>query len=246
MSVISYSNNRMETGTVSLTAGTAHADFPLARVFDRNIGDLFKATAAETTEIRVDQESDIRSVDTAIIAAGHNLDGETVDIQYSDNGADWSDATTQFTGAAGNIIKTLTGGSKRYWRVKVTSPSAAVEIPELFFSSAYPWEADPVYPLNGIEETPNIETIIDRSGENYYKKRGEPKRIRQYGLKNMLTAQKDNLLILWSDWGGYKPFWLFDHDGELFFTEIVGKLNLGTDLKSIYRAEILFREVLTG
>ncbi|MCK5012233.1 MAG: hypothetical protein KAS66_00275 [Candidatus Omnitrophica bacterium] len=245
MSVKTYSKNIMETGTVSLTAGTAHADFPLVRLFDRNISDLFKTTAAVTTEIRVDQGATGNiEINTCIIAADHNLTGETLDIQHSPDGAAWTDATTQFAGTDGVIIKTLTGGTKRYWRLKVTSPSAAVEIPELFFSPSYDWEADPSYPLETIEDQHNIQSITDAAGSNYYLKKGDPKKIRKYNMQLILETQKDNLLDLWADWGGYKPFYITDHDGTIFFTEIIGPLNLGGKIKGVYGAIMNLREVL--
>lgn len=43
--------NILETSTVSLSAGTAHADYPLYRAYDRDVGRIFKPTAAETIEV---------------------------------------------------------------------------------------------------------------------------------------------------------------------------------------------------
>ena len=401
MSVKTFSKNILDSGTVSLTAGTAHADFPLARLYDRNISDIFKTSAAVTTEIHVDQApninsnggfetgdftgwtqgssaistaevnsgtysaklaiaagyvegpttpklnvdktktytidayffienystgwasweywiydaadapltsgalitmnanmgwtlvtktigpsgsgadvifpagaakilvklkdgdagattldiyidevsiylaDDIISIDSCIIAGGHNLYGETIDIQHSDNDIDWTNAIAQFTGDVGIMNKTLTGGAKKYWRIKITTPNIAVEITEIFLTPGYAWEADPSYPLESIEDQHNVKSITDRSGENSYLKLGDQKRIRKYNLRLMLEAQKTNLLALWDDWGGYKPFYLLDHEATLFFVELVGPLNLGGDLVGVYNADLLFREVLS-
>jgi hypothetical protein len=245
MSVITYSKNIMETGTVSLTAGTAHADYPLARLYDRNISDLFKTTAAVTTEIQVDQgASGNIAIDTCIIAGGHNLDGETIDIQHSPNGSVWTDATTQFTGTAGTIIKTLTGGTKRYWRVKITNPSAAVEIPEIFFTPAYTWEAEPSYPLERLQENFNVNKVTDLKGENYYLKLGESKRVRRYTIELVLTAQKDNFLDLRADWAGYKPFYITDHEGSLIFVEFDNEENVSSSKQDLFQIDMNLVEVL--
>jgi hypothetical protein len=248
MSVTTYSKNIFETGTGSLTAGAAHADYPLARIWDRNISDIFKTTAAVTTEIQADQgASGNIALDTCIIASGHNLAGELIDIQHSPDGAVWTNGIAQFAGTAGNIIKTLTGGTKRYWRVKITSPSNAVEIPEIFFTPAYAWEADPVYPLDRLHDRHNVKKMTDAKGENYYLKLGTEKRVRPYNLMNMLAAQKDNLLDLWADWDGYKPFYITDHEGNLIFVEIADNdLTLSSDLKGIFAARLNLEEVLNG
>ncbi len=45
--------NILESSIVSLSAGTEDSDFPLYRLYDRNVGRLFKPTAAETIEIKI-------------------------------------------------------------------------------------------------------------------------------------------------------------------------------------------------
>jgi hypothetical protein len=247
MAVITVSKNILESSTVSLTAGTAHADFPLARIANRNITDLFKCTAAETTEIQVDQGATGNiAIAACIIASGHNLDGETIDIQYSDDAAIWNDAVTQFTGTAGHIIQTFTESTHRYWRVKITTPANAVEITEIFFSPIYTWETDPVYPLSDLEPQNNIEVITSSKGENYYLQKGLPKSRRAYTLKNINITQRDNLLALWADWGGHKPFWISDHEGTLLYAEFSGGLNLNANLQNYYSAQFTLLEVLAA
>ena len=53
----SASQNLLESAVVTLTTGAADADFPLSRLYDRNIGRNFKGSAATTTVIQADQST---------------------------------------------------------------------------------------------------------------------------------------------------------------------------------------------
>jgi len=76
--------NLLESATVTLSAGTAHADYPLYRLYDRDIGRLFKATEAETIEIKIDQGAAGDLIpDKLIIPKGHNLLGEHILVSMS-------------------------------------------------------------------------------------------------------------------------------------------------------------------
>jgi hypothetical protein len=84
--------NLLETGTVSLAAGTEDPDYPLYRLYDRDSALIFRATAAETLEVKVDQGSSPASADRLLVPAGHNLDGALLNVLYSDNDADYRSA----------------------------------------------------------------------------------------------------------------------------------------------------------
>jgi hypothetical protein len=51
--------NILETSAVTLSAGTEDSDYPLYRLYDRNIGRIFKPMAVETIEVLVDQGNEI-------------------------------------------------------------------------------------------------------------------------------------------------------------------------------------------
>ena len=97
-----------ETGTTTLSDGAADADFPLYRVYDRNIGRPFKGSAAVTTTIKVDQgASGTQAIDRLIVPDGHNLSGELCHLQYSDDDSFYVDAA-RLIASAGQINIDLT------------------------------------------------------------------------------------------------------------------------------------------
>ena len=75
--------NILETGTVTVT--TENTLFPKYRLYNRDIGKLFKGTAfASPFAIKVDQGAVISyPVDRLIIPAGHNLNGLACSLRYS-------------------------------------------------------------------------------------------------------------------------------------------------------------------
>ncbi|GAB4389054.1 MAG: hypothetical protein Kow0025_12070 [Thermodesulfovibrionales bacterium] len=78
--------NILETSTVSLAAGTEDANYPLYRLYDRNIGRPFRPAAAGTLEIKVDQgASNILRVDRVLLPAGHDLGGGSLAVRRSDD-----------------------------------------------------------------------------------------------------------------------------------------------------------------
>jgi hypothetical protein len=54
--------NILEKAAVTLVAGTAHADYPLYRLWDRLLGKCFKTTAAETVTLKADMSAVIESI----------------------------------------------------------------------------------------------------------------------------------------------------------------------------------------
>jgi len=212
---------------VSLKSGVAEALQPLTRVFDRDIGLVFKTTTATTTIIHIDQSaSGILAIDKLVIGNGHNLAGVIIDLEYSDDDAAWTPAVTQWTGAAGTIEKTWTSATHRYWRLTLTSPAAAVEITEIFLSPTYTWEKNPTTPVPQFDPVFNVIENFTSTGKPMYFEAGDEKRQRLYSVKNADATQKANILLFWSDWAGKYPFYIKDHLGELFFARIMVPLNI--------------------
>jgi hypothetical protein len=79
--------NILESSTVSLTAGTEDNNYPLYRIYDRNIGRKFKPTLAETIEIKIDQGASDNQIVDRLFIAGHNLAsaGAEVEVLASDD-----------------------------------------------------------------------------------------------------------------------------------------------------------------
>ncbi len=237
--------NILETSTVSLSAGTEDTAYPLYRLYDRNVGRLFKPTAAETIEIKIDQgAAGNLAVDRLLIPAGHNLDGMSLDIKYSDDDLAYTPAVTQWTGTAGLINKSWNAATKRYWKFIITTPASIPEIPELFLASTYSWERGPSRPAGQLDKIFNAENAVTSGGQDRFLVHGDPKRRRSYTLPRMGEAQKDNLLALNDAWQGSKPFWLYDHTGVWIYGKLAGPMDVTEAAYQSYGVRFEFMEVL--
>jgi hypothetical protein len=114
--------NILEDATVTVNVG-ADTGYPAARLYDRAVSFFWKKTGTAAIEIHIDQgAASILPVDFLAIHR-HNLNGEDITWEYSDNDADWSPAVAAWTqGDNLQIIKTLAAAAThRYWRVTITS-----------------------------------------------------------------------------------------------------------------------------
>lgn len=239
--------NILETGTVTVT--TENASFPKYRLYDRNLGKLFKSTAfASPFAIVINQGAVISyEVDRLIIPAGHNLNGLACSLRYStDNfGSDDHEAVGWTQGDALIIDKTFTAQTKQYWKLNITAPATIVEIPEIFLTKDYIFQINPIL---GSEEgfLDNVYSQESRSGLDYDVKFGTTRRLRTYDLIYVEETQKSDLESWKSHCEGIKPFWIYDHYGTLIYMKMLNPLKfiyLEND-PSRYSCRLEFREVL--
>ena len=109
-----------------LTATSEAAGFLVANVLDMLEGTLWKATSSSDQYIAFDAGSGNTYTADYIAIAGHNLKtrAATLTLQYSTNGADWSNAFTGFAVVDDKaLVKEFTTQTVRYWRVKLSSMS---------------------------------------------------------------------------------------------------------------------------
>jgi hypothetical protein len=244
--VENYYINILENSTVTLTAGTAHADFPLARLYDRDIGRDFKTTAAVTTTVHIDHGATGNlAIDQLFIPAGHGLNGMTLDIEWSDNDSSWTPAVTQWVQGDANLIdKSWTSITHRYWRFTVTSPASAPQFAELFLTQTYTWEKNPLRNASDLEAEFNVIKEQTASGEDMFLKLGESKRSRLYQSQLVGLTQKTNIEAVWDAWAGYKPFFMQDHRGNIFFVKFNAGLNITEVMNDLFRFTFDVTEVI--
>jgi|Deesub1362A_J573_1020465.scaffolds.fasta_scaffold00740_12 hypothetical protein len=237
--------NILETSNVSLSAGTEDASYPLYRLYDRNIGKVFKPASAETIEIKIDQgDTALLSADRLLIPSGHNLEGMTLDIMYSDDDVTYTPAVPQWTGASGVIDKSWSPVTKRYWKFIITNPASIPEITELFLTQTYEWERNPSRPAGPFDSVFNVENDMTAGGQDRFLVHGDPKRQRVYHVLLAGEAQKNNILDLYDRWRGYAPFFLYDHEGNWIFGKLRSPLNLKEEAYQRYSFDFDFQEVL--
>jgi len=242
--IVGY-RNILENSTVTVT--TENASFPKYRLYDRDIGKLFKGTAfASPFAITADQgATTIYEVDRLVIPVGHNLNGLVCKLQYSTTGA-WAgeqvDALSWTQGDALIIDKTFTAATKRYWRLIVTAPATIVEMPEMFLTKIYTFERNPGYGSR-VGKQKNISRTETQSGRVRRVKFGEPRALAAYDLL-ILTAQKTSLESWDTATEGTKCFYVWDEGGTIRFMELINDLDFSYRANGIWNSHLDLLEVL--
>jgi len=239
--------NILESSIVSLLTGTEDTAFPLYRLYDRNISRPFRAKAAETLEILVDQGGgvDPKAVDTLVIPSGHNLDGITLGLKYSDDGLSYLDAVPEWSATDAPVIRTWPELTSRYWKLVMYSPSSAPSIPEVFLTNTYEWERMPLLNPAQLGDVHNIIKLGASDGRQRFLKSGPSRRRRIYEISRCPLSMKNAMLSLWETWGEGKPFWLLDHEGEWIFGSLESGMEQGEASSDSYDLAFDFLEVLS-
>ena len=222
--IVTHHLNILESSTVTSTPSAA-TSYPVYRLYDRHIGRMYIAGSAASTTIHVDQGgSTIQEVDKLIIPAGHNLHGLLCTLSYSDNDSAWTVHKQWSQNGSAIIEEAFTAATHRYWRLVITSPSSAVQIPELFLTKAYTWERNPESLDRGVYPVFNVERREDAAGRPRFVEFGNSRRARKYELYKVHDNDNTALLALNIAWAGKKPFYLKDHDADLIFGELTEPL----------------------
>ncbi|HDH51212.1 MAG TPA: hypothetical protein ENH31_00310 [Nitrospirae bacterium] len=242
--------NILETSSVSLSAGTEDPDYPLYRLYDRDIGKLHKITAAVTMEVKIDQGSTGNlAIDRLLIPAGHNLDGMTLDFEYSDDDAAYTPGVTQWVQSGNGLIdKAPVLSTHRYWLFRVNSPSSIPEIPELFLTLSKEWIQNPSLPWDPLDDEFNVEHDQTAGGQDRFLIHGDPKKQRNYAGYKVEDTQKDDILEINNAWAGAKPFFLCDHNGVWIYGMLTQRIMMRQEDEhesgGLYSFDFPFREVL--
>ncbi len=211
--------NILELGTVTVT-GDPDSGYPESRLFDRAISLFWKDTVTEAKNFVVDQGATGNLAVDFLAIEKHNFDGEDMQFQYStDNfSADINDAVTDWNQSGnGQIIKTLSELTKRYWRVTLSS-MANPQCSEIFVSKGYSFNALRENPPAG-RDISNVRWNRTVGGIERSTKFGDKRKSRNYTF--WLSASE------WTDWetvisylNDYaKPFYFMDHKGSYFMAK---------------------------
>jgi hypothetical protein len=238
--------NILENSTVTVT--TENASFPKYRLYDRDIGKLFKGTAfASPFAIVIDQGATISyEVDRLLIPVGHNFNGLACSLRYStDNfSSDDHEAVGWTQGDALLIDKTFSAQTKRYWKLNVIAPATIAELPEMFLGKSYTFLTNPLLGARQGRRR-NVQSDESRSGYDRDVKFGELRRFRNYEFKDTDSSQETELETMETLCEGIKPVWLEDHLGNVFFAKILSEEDVGYDMDDpLYSRTMQFREVL--
>lgn len=238
--------NILENSTITVT--TENTSFPKYRLYDRDIGKLFKGTAfASPFAIKADQgASPIYEVDRLLIPVGHNLNGLACSLRYStDNFVSDDHEAVGWTQANALLIdKIFTAQTKQYWKLNITAPATIVELPEMFLGKSYTFLMNPLLGARQGRKR-NIQSDETRSGYDRDVKFGELRRIRAYELRDLAAAQQVEFEAWETLCEGVKPFWVEDHLGNVMFMKRLNEEDFGYDMDDpLYSVRLELREVL--
>lgn len=235
--------NILETSSVTVTS--AATGFEATRLYDRFLGRNWKATSTASQTIQADQgATGAKEIDTLVIPTGHNLLGTTLYWEYSDNGADWSNWVSSWTGTAGQIVKQGTAATHRYSRLRITGASAAPYMGECFMTKMVTFTALALSDYRKIQRS-NRTRSESISGVASYLRRGERRRSRAFAINGILSADETLLLAWEQDWDAYGPFFFEDADAVQYFAELGADIEWMDAGRSDYRnARVTVLEVL--
>jgi len=242
--------NILESASVSLLSGTEDPAYPMYRLYDRNIGRSFRTIGGGNVEILVDQGSGsmVQFADTLIIPFGHNLDGMAVEVKYSDDSLNYTEAVPLWTAGNSLVAKTWAPVAKRYWKINITSQAITPSIPEIFLTSSYEWERLPQRPQGPMEDQHNIIAQSTADGRMRFLKAGPARRRRIYNITRCPFTMRQQVLLLWNTWGEGKPFWLYeetyDQQGQWIYGGLDREIKLTEIAFESYSLEFDFVEAL--
>lgn len=128
--------NLFELGTPTATDTDADTQYDALNIMDRRTYTYWLAASAGTKYLTIDCGT-VQDADTLAII-GHNLytANATVSVEWSADGASWTEALAGFVPTSdGALLKTFTTATKRYWRIKVVTASIAAKIAVAFIGA---------------------------------------------------------------------------------------------------------------
>ncbi len=242
-SIVLYTRNILESATVTVPG--QDDGFPAARLRDRAISLYWSWSANGDLHITVDQGSDPAPVD--FLAAGrHNFSGRQISWQYSSDGfaSDIHDAVSPWTQPDGKlVVKHLAAPvTSRWWRLVV----AAAESPrcgEVFMAAGRGFDVKTMpAPVAGDKD--NVAWTPTVGGLERACKLGDPRRMREYGLR-LSPAEQAEFAAAMAELDGYsKPFFILDHKGECFLCRLQDVPESVEDHKTHARINLAVIEML--
>jgi hypothetical protein len=247
--IILYPTNHLEGATVTVSG--AAAGFPKERLSDRDAVLPWKdtGTAGNRVAEAVRGASDpLIPVDTMILPAGHNLAGVTVrgDSSPDGTGPSWTNRVSFVPPSAAAVKASFGSLTLRGWRLFVATPPNAIELGELWFSSAVALPRPPLFEQlqHGVQG--HVVDHESRGGFVWSAQLGDPRWTASYGFRGLSDADKATLDQAFRDTGGgAKHLFLDDADGVLRWVEWLDRaLVFEPTTVGKWRVTLHFREVL--
>jgi len=212
-----YYKNILEEAIVTVTS--ENTSYPKYRLYDRNIGLLFKGNSTPSQfQINIDQGPLLSNqIDKIIIPSGHNFSGKPIRLYHSIDGINYEQFRA-WTMPSGRFADDFPLTEKRYWRFGIDNPASPPELSELWLGKGYEFERGPSYGYErGMQD--NINRLESKSGQVQKTTWGLEKKRRHYDLTKISNGQRIELETFRGTVYG-KNFYIEDMEGELFFVEL--------------------------
>jgi uncharacterized protein YraI len=220
-----HTRNILENSTVT-SSPIGESSYPTYHLYDRRIGRNYQSSAVSTTTISMDQGAVTNyEVDTLVIPSGHNLTGLSITLSSSSNNVNWTVRSTWTQSGSGQIYKTFTAVTARYWRLVITSPSSKPYLGEIYLTKSYTWERNPKELDRGNYPMFNVQRMEDSGGRARYVEMGDKREVRNYELEFISGTHRTAISDLNTAWAAKNPFYLLDTDGTtLLFVELTSPI----------------------
>jgi len=199
---------------ITLTVGTAHADFPVDNLIDDRAQTLFKfATSVGTPTIIVNLGAGWETgINRLIIPAGHNC--TTVRVAEADNvgmsGLAYLCVNTDISGGALASID-LTASQDQYLQL-IFSATGQFYIPQLIFTKTVTLTVGPTLADSPDGYIANVTRINQNTGQSPTVQHGPQQRVVEYTYENPLdTTDLTAMESLIADVGMHRPFYVDPH-----------------------------------
>jgi len=177
-----------------------------------------------------------------IIPAGHNLNGLVLTLKKMVDDESLTQVDS-WTADELMINRSFTEASARFWRLEIASPSSAPELAEMFLGKMFEFERNPDWGFSEGDHK-NIYRDETRSGKVRLVKLGDPRRSRNYELKNIGSTQRADFEAWDRHAEGIKSIVLEDVNGNVFFSELMGDLMFRSSHEDRHETTLDLLEVL--
>jgi hypothetical protein len=193
MSVTLFARNLLEEGTVT---GPALAGYPLTRLFDRDRGQQWRATAAAPVTIALDAGAPVTA--SAFAIAHHNLGGSTIGVLTSADGSSYVAAGSGAPDVGAVDVIAFTEATSRYWAFTIPAVGEA-QIGELLLGTPLEFPTPELAPDYIDRVLANVQRDRSPGGYSWTVKRGPARREFRFGWTTLSAGDVDRLIQAYTE-----------------------------------------------
>jgi hypothetical protein len=182
MPVTLFARNLLEEGTVT---AAALAEYPATRLYDRDRGQQWQATAAAPVEIVLDAGAPVAAAGLAI--ANHNIGASSIIVASSPDGVTYTTVTTAAPGTGAVAVLTFAETTARYWRVTLPAVGT-LQAGELMLGVPLTFPTPELQPDYQDRVVPNVQRDRSPGGYSWTVKRGPSRREFRFGWTTLDAA----------------------------------------------------------